>query len=608
MSFFQELKRRNVFRVAGAYLAGAWLLIEVVQSLFPLYGLSDGAVRLVVTLLAIGFPLAVILSWVFELTPKGFKFEKDIDRSAASTYHQGKKLDRAIIVLLALSLAYFAFDKFVLEPSRVAELVQSTTEAVTEQVSVSQKLQMAEKSIAVLPFANLSPNPENEYFSDGLTEELIGSLAKVEGLHVTSRTSAFAFKGDNRDIREIGDLLNVKTVLEGSVRREQNRVRVTAQLIKVEDGFHLWSETYDYEMVNVLVLEETVSLAIVSALQVQLSPKVDQQFREQASVNPQAYDLYLKGRYYWARLSEGGFLQSIQAFQQAIAIDPEYAPPHAGLANAYSFSGYFGVFPPREAFPLSIKEAEAALALDPGSSEALVARGMAWLVYEWNWDRARDSLELALELSPNSSFAHWAYTEYLTVVDPAKALESALHALSLDPLSLPIMNLVAFAYLERGMYDDAQRMDEEMIAMDPGFDAAHWNMGIIHTLHGQYEDAIEDLGRSVENSGGMPPALAMLAYAHAKSGDQATALDILAKLESRRQTPGRGYASPVLIAHVYEGLGRADDALAWLEKAVTERDGWLVILNAYPRFDSLRGEPRFKSVLREVGLPESDRD
>lgn len=608
MSFFQELKRRNVFRVAGAYLAATWLLIEVVQSLFPLYGFSNAAIRLVVTLLAIGFPLAVVLSWVFELTPKGLQFEKDIDRTLAAAHHQGKRLDRAIIVLLALSLVYFAFDKFVLEPSRVAELVQATTEAVTEQVSESRKLELADKSIAVLPFTNMSSDPENEYFSDGLTEELIGSLAKIDGLHVTSRTSVFAFKGDNRDIRDIGNRLSVKTVLEGSVRRGQDRVRITAQLINVEDGFHLWSETYDYELDNVLALEQTISLAIVSALQVQLSPQADEQFGDQPLVNPEAYDLYLKGRYYWARLSEGGFMKSIEAFQKAIAIDPGYAPPHAGLANAYSFAGYFGAFPPREVFPLSIKEAETALELDQQSSEALVARGMAWLVYEWDWDRARDDLKLALELSPNSSFAHWAYSVYLTVVNPPKALNSALHALALDPLSLPIMNLVAYAYLERGMFDEAQRMDEEIIAMDPGFDAARWNLGVIHTLHGRYVEALEVLGRSVENSGEMPPTLAMRAYAYAKSGDEAKALDILAGLERRRESPGRGYAPPVLIAHVYEGLGRVDDALGWLEKAITERDGWMVFLNAYPRFESLRGEPRFKDILREVGLPESDLD
>jgi len=592
MPIVQELKRRNVFRVAIAYLAGAWLLVEIAETLFPIYGLSDASIRLVVTLLAIGFPLVLIFSWVYELTPEGLRLEKDIDKSLTISHQTSKKLDRVIIVLLALALGYFAFDKFVLKPERVAEIAETA---------------LPDKSIAVLPFTNMSPDLDDEYFSDGLTEELIGALAKVNGLHVTARTSVFAFKGENRDIRDIGNRLNVKTVLEGSVRREQDRVRVSAQLISVEDGFHLWSESYDYELKSVLALQETISRAIVSALQIQLSSQADERIRVKATVNPEAYDLYLKGRYYWARLNTGGFQQSIEAFQKAIAIDPDYAPPHAGLANAYSFSGYFGIMPPREAFPLSIMEAEAALALDPGSSEALIARGMAWLIYEWDWDRARDKLMLALELSPNSSLAHWAYAEYLTVVNPSAALNSALHALSLDPLSLPIMNLVAFAYLDQEMFAEAIQMDEEMLAMNPGFAAAHWNLGIIHMLHGRFEEAIEELGQSVEYSGGIPPTLAIQAYAYAKSGDEANALSILAELESRRESPGSSYASAVLIAYVYEGLGKTEDAFNWLEKAFMERDGWLVFLNSFPRFESMRGEPRFKDILHRLGLPESDR-
>ena len=547
---------------------------------------------MVVTLLAIGFPLVLIFSWVYELTPEGLRLEKDIDKSLTIPHRTSKKLDRVIIVLLALALGYFALDKFVLIPERVAEIAETA---------------LPDKSIAVLPFTNMSPDLDDEYFSDGLTEELIGALAKVNGLHVTARTSAFAFKGENRDIRDIGIRLNVKTVLEGSVRREQDRVRITAQLISVEDGFHLWSESYDYELKSVLALQDTISRAIVSALQIQLSSQADEHIRVKTAVNPEAYDLYLKGRYYWARLNTGGFQQSIEAFQKAIAIDPDYAPPHAGLANAYSFSGYFGIMPPREAFPLSIMEAESALALDPGSSEALIARGMASLIYEWDWDHARDNLKLALELSPNSSLAHWAYAEYLTIVDPSAALNSALHALSLDPLSLPIMNLVAFTYFDQEMFAEAIQMDEEMLAMNPGFAAAHWNLGIIHMLHGRFKEAIEELSQSVEYSGEMPPTLAIQAYAYAKSGDEANALSILAGLESRRESPDRGYASPVLIAYVYEGLGKTEDAFNWLEKAFMERDGWLVFLNSFPRFESMRGEPRFKDILHRLGLPESDR-
>ena len=605
MSLFKELKQRNVFRVAVAYLAGAWLLIEVAQTLFPLYGFSDDAVRLVVTMLAIGFPLALIFSWVFELTPEGFKREKDIDRSVVIGRHTAKKLDGVIIILLALSLGYFAYDKFVLEPSREAELVQITTEAVTEKMTETRTSKLADKSIAVLPFVNMSPNPEDEYFSDGLTEELIGALAKVRNLHVTARTSAFAFKGTDRDIRNIGQQLNVRTVLEGSVRRDRDRIRITAQLINVEDGFHLWSESYDHKLENVLSLQESIAKSIVSALRIQLTPEIDKQFSTSAPINPKAYDLYLKGRYHWAHINEGGFRQSIEAFRKAVAIDPGYAPPHAGLATVYSFMGYFGLMPPRQAFPLSVSEADAALALDPDSSEALIARGMASLVYAWDWDQARTDLSRALELSPNYAQGHWAWSEYLAAVNPTAALDSALIALSLDPLSLPIMNSVAFKYLVRGMYTEAEQMDEEMIAMDPNFIAAYWNLGIIQLLHGRFEIAIDKFAYAVERSGRMPPTLAMLAYAYAKSGDEKNSLAILEELRSLRENPDRGYAPAFLIAYIYEGLGRTGDALDWLEQAVEERDGWLIYLNSFPRFESIRGEPRFKDILRRLQLPES---
>lgn len=606
MSFYHELKNRNVFRVAAAYLAGSWLLIEVSQTILPLYGFSDAAVRLIITLLAIGFPLALVFSWVFELTAEGFKLEKDIDRSVKAIQHTGKKLDRVIILLLALSLGYFAFDKFVLEPSREAQLVETTTKAVTRQISAARQSQLADKSIAVLPFINMSPDPQNEYFSDGLTEELISALAQVKSLRVTARTSAFAFKAANRDIRNIGQQLNVSTVLEGSVRRDQDQVRITAQLINVEDGFHLWSESYDHKLENILSLQALIARAIVGALRIQLTPEVDEQFHDNAVVNTTAYDLYLKGRYHWARIDQDGFRQSIEAFRAAIEADPGYAPAHAGLATVYSFMGYFGVMPPREAFPLSLIEAEAALELDPRSSEALIARGMASMVYAWDWERARDDLAHALEYGPNYSQAHWAWSEYLAVADPPAALDAALKALSLDPLSLPIMNSVAFKYLIKGMYAEAEQMDEEMIALDPDFIAAYWNLGIIHMLHGRYAEAIDKLRVSAEHPGRMPPALAMLAYAYAKSGDESSALAILEELKRLRENPGRGYAPPLLIAYVYEGLGKTDEALDWLDKAVLERDGWLVYLNSFPRFESLRNEARFKDILSRLNLPANE--
>jgi TolB-like protein len=609
LSFLHELKRRNVFRVAAAYLAGAWLLIEVAGTLFPAFGIPGWGIRFMVIVFALGFIPAIIFSWVYELTPEGLKRDEDVEKAAEPTHETSRKLDRIIIALLVLALGYFALDKFVFESEPLVKTAETAALAQNgPSVEQQRDTVSADKSIAVLPFTNMSPNLEDEYFSDGLTEELIAALAKIDGLHVTARSSAFAFKGANLDIRDVGELLNVKTVLEGSVRREQDQVRVTAQLINVKDGYDLWSGSYDYELKSVLSLQETISRAIVNALRIRLSSRADEQLKSNSVVNPEAYDLYLKGRYYAARLNTGRLQQSIEAFQKAITIEPDSAPSHAGLANAFSFAGYFGLMPPRDAFPQSILQADIALTLDPESSEALIARGMACLMYEWDWNCARDELRLALELSPNFAMAHWAYAEYLMVVDPSAALSSALRALALDPLSLPIMNLVAFIYLYQEMFAEAIRMDEEMIAMDPTFAAAHWNLGIIHMLQGRFEKAEDALDKAVEYSGGMPSALAMQAYAYARSGDDVRAREILAELESHRESPNRGYVAPVLIAHVYEGVGQADDAIYWLEKALAERDGWLIFLNAYPRFESLRGDPRFQAILDRVGLPASDRD
>jgi adenylate cyclase len=604
LHFFNELKRRNVLRVAVGYLAGAWLLVQIVETLFPVYGLSDASIRLVVTLLAIGFPLALVLAWVYELTPEGFRIEKEARQSAAAPRQVSKTFDRVIIGLLALAVGYFAVDKFALEPERIAELTEKAARTGAERALEQQKTSAVhDKSIAVLPFTSLSLDSADEFLSDGLTEELIGNLAKVPGLRVTARTSVFAFKERNRDIREIAGRLNVKTILEGSVRREEDRIRVSAQLINAEDGFHLWSESYDYRMESVLALEQTISRAIVDALKVQLSSPADVPTVTQPVVNPEAFELYLKGRYYWARLNEGGFQRSIDAFEKAIAIDPRYAPPHAGLATVYSFLGYFGIMPPREAYPLSVRQAELAIALDPKNSEAYIARGMASLFYEWNWERAREDLTRALELSPSFSMSHWAYAEYLSVMDPPRALEPALHALSLDPLSLPLMNRIAFTYFTQGMFEEAIRMDEEMLALNPEFAPAHWNLGIVDIALGRYQQAIESLGRSVEYSDGIPSTLAAQAHALARAGDRAQARAILAQLEHGSGHTGRGYAPPLLIAYVHEGLGDTEETFAWLERAISERDSWLTSLGTFPPFESVRDDPRFRDILRRIGLP-----
>jgi adenylate cyclase len=590
-SLFKELRRRQVFGTVALYVVAAWVIIQVAGEVQDAFGFQRMALRFLWIAALAGFPAALIFGWYYDITGQGIVHTPPADADT----HADQSLTRT---------DYLIFSAFILVVIVTAYPFVSKIQTDAHQPETSLFSEAPANSIAVLPFVNMS-QVDDEYFSDGLTEELIGSLAKVKGLHVTARTSAFAFKGENRDIRIIGQRLNVKNVLEGSVRREKNRVRITAYLINVESGFRIWSDSYDDELESMLGLQESIARSIVRALRIQLAPEIEKQFRTQVVVNPEAYDLYLKGRYYWAHLSESGFQQSIDAFQKATMADSGYAPPHAGLATVYSFLGYFGFMPPREAFALSVVEANNALALDPNSSEALIARGMARFVYEWNWNSARDDLTRALELSPNYSQAHWAMSQYQAAVNPSAAFDSAQRALSLDPLSLPIMSAVAFNYFSRGMFEEAIEMDKEMLALDPGFAAAHFNLGLVHMFNQRFEAAIGEFTVSVELSGEMPSMLGALAYTYAKSGDVPQALIILEKLKSLREQSPHGYSPAFQIAYVYEGLGRTEDALDWLDKAFEERDGWLVYLNVFPKFESLRSEERFQDMLRRLNLPES---
>jgi TolB-like protein len=269
MSLYQELKRRNVIRVAIAYLAASWLLIEAAETIFPLYGFGDAPARIVVTVLAIGFPLFLVFSWVFEITPEGLKKEKDIDRAASVTHKTGKKLDRVIIVLLALALGYFAVDKFVLDPARDVELVEETAQQARSEALVES---YGDKSIAVLPFVNMSADPEQDYFSDGISEELLNLLAQIPDLRVISRSSSFSFKGKDIAVPEVAQQLHVAYVLEGSVRKAGDRVRITAQLIEARSDTHLWSQTYDRTLDNIFAVQDEIAAAIGAAPRVNPSP------------------------------------------------------------------------------------------------------------------------------------------------------------------------------------------------------------------------------------------------------------------------------------------------------------------------------------------------
>jgi len=288
LSLIQELKRRNVFKVGAAYVVLTWLLAQATDVFLESFGAPDWVIKTVLMLLVIGFPLALFFAWAFELTPEGIKKEKDVDRSQSITTETGRKLDFTIIAILLLALGYFSFDKFVQNPARDAEMA----EAAAEAEAVQEAARPVEKSIAVLPFVNMSDDAGNEYFSDGISEEILNSLAKIKQLKVAGRTSSFAFKGKNQDLRQIGETLGVEHILEGSVRKAGTKIRITAQLIQVEDGFHLWSEAYDRELTDVFAIQDEIATAILEQLKAQLIGE-DATPVTTARADTEAYELYL---------------------------------------------------------------------------------------------------------------------------------------------------------------------------------------------------------------------------------------------------------------------------------------------------------------------------
>ena len=335
MSLFNELKRRNVFRVGIAYIVVAWLLAQVADLALENFGSPDWVIKTLLFILALGFPLALFFAWAFELTPEGIKKEKDVDRSQSITHHTGRKLDFVIIGILVIALGYFAYDKFVAQPVSETELTVSSSEPEGEAAT-------ADKSIAVLPFVNMSSDPEQEYFSDGISEEILNALAKIKELKVAGRTSSFSFKGKNEDLRLIGKALSVAHILEGSVRKSGNQIRITAQLIKVDDGYHMWSETYDRELTDIFAIQDEISAAILEQMKLQLIGDESPVQLASTRGDVEAYNLYLAAKQNIYKRDKASLELASSLLERANTIDPEYAPAYAqrGIALLLSTAAF----------------------------------------------------------------------------------------------------------------------------------------------------------------------------------------------------------------------------------------------------------------------------
>lgn len=482
----------------------------------------------------------------------------------------------------------------------IAEVERITPETEIEKAVTTG---MPSVAVVVLPFVNLSADPESEYFCDGLTEELINALTKVKQLRVVAHSSSFSFKGQNVDAREIGQKLNVGSVVEGSVRKVGNKLRISAQVINAADGYHLWSEQYDREMQDVFAMQDDISLAIVNKLKIKLLGEEKAALVKRYTTSLEAYHLYLKGRYFWnKRFAPGAMQTAIEHFNLAVGADPAYALAYVGLADCYNLLGHWQFLAPEEVFPRAMAAAEKALELDDGVAEAHAALAFTKLVYGWDWLTGERELKLAIDLNPSYGLIHLWYAHILCIMqryDEARA--EIERGWNLDPLSVSTNATVGFTLYIARDYGEAMDQLQKTLEMNPNFGLTYFFLGLVYVQQGRGEEAILALERAVETTGRMPVALADLGHAYGLFGERAKAKKVIEELEARSE---KGYVSSEGLALVYLGLGEYDQVFECLSKAYERRESVLPWLNVLPHFDGLRSDPRLQKLLRLIGPPQ----
>jgi TolB-like protein/Tfp pilus assembly protein PilF len=456
-------------------------------------------------------------------------------------------------------------------------------------------------SLAVLPLENVSGDASQDYFADGMTDELITHLAQISALRVVSRTSVMTYKGVRKPLAQIAGELNVDAVVEGSVLRSGERVRITAQLIRVPADKHVWAQSYEGDIRDTLALQNKVARAIVEQIRVTLNRHEQAALEHAQAVNPEAFQAYLAGRYFWNKRTGDGLKKAIDYFNQAIEKDPNYAQAYAGLADAYALSGdwEYGILSPEDAFPKAKAAATKALALDDNLAEAHTSLAFVLDLYDWDWESAEQEYKRAIALNPGYATAHHWYAWHLIVMGRnSEALAESRKAESLDPLSPIISADLADALCVAHLYDESVQQSRKTLEMHPYFAVAHYELGQAFAQKHMYTEAIAELRRAIELSGGNTAFDSKLAYAYAISGRTEEAIKIVKDLEVRQ---GRPSSTDPHIALIYVGLGDHDQAMSWLNKAYQARFNPSILMR--PAFDPLRSDGRFQNLLRRIGLP-----
>jgi adenylate cyclase len=570
-SIWQELKRRNVVRVGVAYAVVAWLALQIADVVLNNVESPPWVFQVIMLVIGIGFPLTLIFAWAFELTAEGIKKERDVDRTESITQTTGRKLDYIVISVLAIALVFFALDKFV------------WTESDTPSIASDS----AQRTIAVLPFVNMSDDPAQEFFSDGLAEELLNLLAKIPELRVTSRTSAFSFKDKDVTIAEIGRTLDVNHVLEGSVRRSSDTIRITAQLINVSSDTHEWSDTWDRDFSDVFAIQDEIAQSVVAALKVRLLGELPTTIE----TTPEAYALFLQAEFLISQRNTPSVLQAEALLKRVLKIDPEYAPAWGSLAWTYAFGSSLGVREPHEGVPLAKDAAERALRLDPNNTAAHLMLAANAMRYDYDLATVERELNIALRLGSNDSevlaTAAWFAQQQGRFEDAIQYVEKANE---LDPLG-GRKAARAYSYFYAGRKDEALALFRKSIEQAPFGERLHANLARALLLTGDPEGALAVLEKEVAD--GHQAAGRALVYKTIGDEDRSA--------EELRKLLALGNRWTFEIAEVHAHRGEVDEAFLWLDRAIARRDSSLQAILYTPFLDNLRDDPRFAEVLERLG-------
>jgi len=576
-NFFSELKRRNVYKVAVAYIVAGWALSQGIAQVLPVFDVPNWAIRLIVLLIMIGLPVALSLAWAFELTPEGIKRTDAAD--AVGQHSRGHTWIYIVVIAAAFSIGLFFLGRF------------SAGNKTASPVGISNK------SIAVLPFDNLSRDPDNAYFCEGVQDEILTRLAKVADLKVISRTSTQHFKSVPENLPEIAKQLGVAHILEGSVQKASDQVRVNVQLINALTDAHLWADTYDRKLTDIFAVETDIAKTIAETLQAKLSGSEKTAMAKKPTVNPEAYELYLKGRFFWNKRTGDDLRKSIEYLKQAIGKDPGYALAYAALADSYGLLRFYGGASPAESVAPAEAAAKKALELDDSLAEAHASLGLI-ATEELEVNRAVNELERAIQLNPNYATAHhWFGLALATLRQSDRSIEELKRALELDPLSMIINADLSIIYLYARRYDAAETQARKTLEIDSRSFVAHYYLGEALQLTGRLKEAIPEFQRAVELNND-PYSIAMLAQAYARNGQTEEARKLLAYLnEMAKSAEVPEYA----LAVAYTSLGKKERAIEALEHGFAGGNkSYLFLLPGDPILDDLRGDPRFEALVRKI--------